>query len=84
MNKADWLTMNRLFQHSAIVLFVLCLAVVSPLVGPASAEQSDVAQRTTSEAPHCCKKVILLRHPRLPKKPSNRIPPPLKRTICWA
>ncbi|TKB52395.1 MAG: tetratricopeptide repeat protein [Nitrospira sp.] len=38
--------MNRLLQHSAIVLFVLCLAVASPLVPVAvAAEQPDAAQR---------------------------------------
>jgi Tfp pilus assembly protein PilF len=39
-------TVNRLLQHSAIVLFALCLAVVCPLVPvPAAAEQPDAAQR---------------------------------------
>ncbi|HZC80114.1 MAG TPA: tetratricopeptide repeat protein, partial [Nitrospiraceae bacterium] len=38
--------MNRLFQHSAIVLFALCSAVASPLVLVSSAaEQPDAAQR---------------------------------------
>ena len=38
--------MNRLFQHSAIVLFILCQAVVSPLIPVlAAAEQPDVAQQ---------------------------------------
>ena len=38
--------MNRLLLHIAIVLSVLCLAVVSPLVPIlAAAEQSDAAQR---------------------------------------
>ncbi len=37
--------MNRLFQHSAIVLFALCLAVGFPLVPvQAAAEQPDAAQ----------------------------------------
>jgi len=37
---------NRLLLHIAIVLSVLCLAVVSPLVPIlAAAEQSDAAQR---------------------------------------
>src|SRR5580765_1088761 len=39
------LTVNHLYQHSAIVLFALCLALVSPLVVPilAAAEQLDTA-----------------------------------------
>ncbi|HYR60100.1 MAG TPA: tetratricopeptide repeat protein, partial [Nitrospiraceae bacterium] len=46
MNQTGWLTVNRLYQHSVIVLFVLCLAVVSPLVPvPAAAEQPEAAQR---------------------------------------
>ena len=38
--------MNRLFHHSGIVLFALCLAVVSYLVPDLdAAEQPDAAQR---------------------------------------
>ena len=46
MNKTDRLPMNRLIQHSAIVLSALCLVAFSPLIpGTAAAEQPDVAQR---------------------------------------
>ena len=45
-NEQDTLTMNRLLQYSAIVLFALCPVVVSPLAPvPAAAEQPDAAQR---------------------------------------
>ena len=38
--------MNRLFQHSTILLFALCSALVSPFIPvPAAAEQPDVAQQ---------------------------------------
>ncbi len=45
MNKTGWLTVNRPFLHSVIVLFALCLALVSPLIPVSvSAEQPDAAQ----------------------------------------
>ena len=46
MWKARRLRMNSLIRHCAIVLFALCLALVSPLVSVlAAAEQPDAAQR---------------------------------------
>ena len=46
MNKTGWLTVNRSFLHSVIVLVALCLTLVSPLIPVSvSAEQPEVAQQ---------------------------------------